>query len=193
MFAAKTTSCPIPIPQGKNVLYQRNRFYSSPKNYSGSPLDKLTCDVVSASAPAQVAAHELIDYDDELCTISCSDIRAYFNKGRVHLVNSMVIPTESQKKDTFYVLCDCPKIKTPHNYLSYSLLESKKGVLVFTDKCHASALKKDLELQYHIVEVTKSDLLKYTSATKSSAIVLYNSYSDIETKTSYFMYFVLTS
>lgn len=197
MFVAKTTSCPIPIPQGKNFLFQRSRLYPSPKNFSSSPLDKISCDVVSASAPthSHVAAHDIADYDndDDLCIVSCVDMKSYFSKGRVHLVNSLVVPTESKKKGTFFVLCDCPKIKTPHNYLSYSLLESKKGVLVFTDKNHASILKDKLDLPYHIVELTKSDVVGYTSATKSSAIVLYNSYCDTETKTSYFLYFDFNS
>ncbi len=193
MFVVKTTSCPIPIPQGKSGRYQRHRLFPSPKNSSDSPLDKLYCDALSASAPAQatVAAHELVDYDDEVCAISCADLRSYLSKGRIHLVNSFTVHWESAKLERFYVLCDCPKIKTPQNRLSYSLLESKKGVLVFADKSHAKVLKDELDLPYHVVEVIKSDLLEYTNATKSSSVIVYNSYTDIETKTSYFLYFEL--
>jgi hypothetical protein len=131
------------------------------------------------------------DEDKDVCIVSCSDITPYLTASRVHLVNGLNVDQSVMKGDIYFVLCDCPEIKTSDNYLSYSLLETKKGVLAFTTEDYAKVMKEHLSLDYHIVSVTKNELVSYTKALNTNAIVLYNSYTDVDVRTSYFLYFLL--
>lgn len=131
------------------------------------------------------------DEHEDFCLVSCNDVTQYLTSSRVHLVNGLNVDISVIHSNVFYVLCDCPKIKTPSNYLSYSLLETKKGVLAFTTELYATVLKEHLSLNYYIVKVTKDDLIYYTEALKTNATVLYNSYTDIDVKSSYFLYFMM--
>lgn len=135
--------------------------------------------------------YEQEDEQDDFCLVSCNDVTQYLTSSRVHLVNGLNVDNSVTQSDVFYVLCDCPKIKTPTNYLSYSLLETKKGVLAFTTELYATVLKEHLSLNYYIVKMTKDELIYYTEALKTNAAILYNSYTDIDVKSSYFLYFMM--
>lgn len=195
-----TSSLPIPIIQnktrnGRGQIHNRG-FSSSPsvrsyelvKMHSSSPLNSFD----TSSHISHVSSfNHIYDMDDDYCVISCNDISAYTSSCRVHLVDGLNVDKKIKDCDKYYVLCDCPKIKTPFNHLSYSLLETKKGILAFTNKSHAMVLKEHLQLDYHVVEMTKDDFTAYNVAMKTNAIVLYNSYTDVEIKASYFLYYTL--
>lgn len=195
-----TPSASLPIPIQSNKV--RNRYTSKkslvgsctpPKSNSMNSFDFYYNDSVSSSS-FQSSANKypyVEDLDEDYCVVSCKDITSYLTYSRVHLVNGLNVDNTVKDYEEYYVLCDCPKIKTPSNYLSYSLLETKKGVLAFTSKEHISVLKDQLDISYHVVEMTKNELMAYTFALKSNAIVLYNSYTDMDVKTSYFLYYLL--
>jgi hypothetical protein len=95
----------------------------------------------------------------------------------------------------FYALCDVPNISDFTNRLSYSLVETPDGVLLFQDKQHLTVLRNHTQLPHHVVRVKSEQLKVYrqrADGTKTGAIVVYNSYSDMHTKTSYFLYYRLT-
>lgn len=194
------TSLPIPIIQSSKARNtKRGGVVSSctpPKSNSLTSVksfDYYYKDNVSASSGQSTPTKQqhVFDLDDDYCVISCKDITSYLTSSRVHLVNGLNVDSSVTNCNQYFVLCDCPKIKTPSNYLSYSLLETKKGVLAFTQQDYAVVMKEQLALPYHIVQVTKEELIAYTNALKAQAIVLYNSYTDMDIKASYFLYFLL--
>jgi hypothetical protein len=195
------TTLPIPIAQTSKV--RRNVVNTSctpPKSSSVTSNAKSFeyyyqerhGSVSTSSTPTKATMFSMDDDEDkDVCVVSCTDITRYLTSSRVHLVNGLNVDKSMMGGDIYFVLCDCPKIKTPDNYLTYSLLETKKGVLAFTAKEYAKVMKEQLSLDYHIVKVTKDELASYTEALKTNAIVLYNSYTDMDVKTSYFLYFLL--
>lgn len=196
---SRTTASSLPIPiihhKGRNGRSHNRGVSNSPsvrsyemiKIQPSSPLNSFN----SSSQISPIS--QVYDMDDDYCVISCNDISTYISSCRVHLVDGLNVDEMVKNSDKYYVLCDCPKIKTPSNCLSYSLLETKKGVLAFTNKTHAMVLKEHLQLNYHVVEMTKDDFTAYNEAMKTNAIVLYNSYTDVELKASYFLYYTLDS
>lgn len=92
----------------------------------------------------------------------------------------------------YYALCDVPCVRDFTNRLSYSLVESTEGVLLFLDEKHLTVLRDHLELPHHVVEVTDEQLKVYREMINGNvcpAIVVFNSFSDIASKTSYFLYY----
>lgn len=169
---SKSTTLPFLIPHGKKYIH------STPKHTR----------VLSTNNKNNTLHEKHWCVDNPCC-----DINTFFARYRIHLVDGLNVDTQLQKTQTCYVLCDCPKIKSSTNHLSYSLLESKKGVIGFINKDHALVLKERLNLQYHVVEIQMPTLLKYAQSIHTSVIVLYNSYTDIDTRFSYFLYFTLVS
>lgn len=207
-----TTSSPIPIvPKGKGRRNVPSSIGTPPKSNSLSVTSngkssfeyyyqEQRGSISTSSTPTRASmlsidTHNLEDGEDDehedYCLVSCNDVTQYLTSSRVHLVNGLNVDNSIKHSDVFYVLCDCPKIKTPINYLSYSLLETKKGVLAFTTELYATVLKEHLSLNYYIVKVTKDDLIHYAKALKTNAAILYNSYTDIDVKSSYFLYFMM--
>lgn len=180
----------------------------SPKTNSFTD-DKMKKQLVS-SAPVlidfdkdndNVTFHELYfmneDKDnDDLYGQSCPSFTNTFANKRnilsVHLVNGLNIDKNIIQSEYFYVLCDSPKIKDITHTLSYHILDSPKGILAFTNKEHVQVLREYLHLPYHVVKIEQRDLISYNEITKTKSIVLYNSYTDIESKSSYFLYFELS-
>lgn len=212
----QSTSVPIPIPYNHNHRHYRNSRTNSiinssytEKHCSFSPTtnsfidDKMKKTLVS-SAPVlidfdrdneTVAFHDefyfAIEDDNDFYAQSCPLSTHIKNISSVHLVNGLNIDKNIVQTDYLYVLCDSPKIKDISNTLSYHILDSRKGILAFTTQEHISILKEYLHLPYHIVKIKQNDLITYNKLTKTSSIVLYNSYTDVETKSSYFLYFDL--
>lgn len=110
---------------------------------------------------------------------------------RVHLVNGLNVNPTVLEKTHLYVLCDCPKVKDISKTLSYSFIESRHGIFAFIDKSILETLKNYLGLEYHIIEITKEDLQYYVDTIHVPAAVIYNSYSDIGDRTSYFLFYVI--
>lgn len=197
-----TSSTPIPIKSNKarngQITSSKRTLVSSctpPKSGSLSSVKSFEYyykeNVSASSQSTPTKQHHAFDFDEDYCVVSCKDITSYLSSIRVHLVNGLNVDTSVMDCDKYFVLCDCPRIKTPSNFLSYSLLETKKGVLAFTNKQYADVMKEHLSLSHHIVEMTKNELVSYSNALKSHAVVLYNSYTDMDVKASYFLYFLL--
>lgn len=205
-----TSTAPIPIPYNNKKHYRCSVTKSmkhccspieSPRNNSnnGNMINKH----MASSAPV------LINFDKETDNVtfndefyfsldesdfyaqSCPPSNHTMNISSVHLVNGLNIDKTILETDKFYVLCDLPKIKDVSNTLSYHILDSRKGILAFTNEQHIQVLKQYLQIPYYIVKINKKDLIDYNKTTKTTSIVLYNSYTDIESRSSYFLYFDL--
>lgn len=110
---------------------------------------------------------------------------------RVHLVNGLNVNQTVLEKKQLYVLCDCPKVKDISKTLSYSFVESRHGIFAFTDKSILQTLRNYLGLEYYVIEITKDELQSYVDAIQVPAAVIYNSYSDIHDRTSYFLFYLI--
>lgn len=110
---------------------------------------------------------------------------------RVHLVNGLNVNQTVLEKRHLYVLCDCPKVKDISKTLSYSFIESRHGIFAFTDKRILETLRNYLGLEYHVIGVTKDELQFYIDNIQVPAAVIYNSYSDIHDRTSYFLFYLI--
>jgi hypothetical protein len=110
---------------------------------------------------------------------------------RVHLVNGLNVNHSVLEKTHLYVLCDCPKVKDISKTLSYSFIESRHGIFAFTDKTILETLRNHLGIEYHVIGVTKDELQLYVDNVHVPAAVIYNSYSDIHERTSYFLYYLI--
>jgi hypothetical protein len=204
-------SSPIPIPYNnkRNYRCSANKTLKhcncspmqSPqrKSFTESKMKKQ----IASSAPV------LIDFDkeadfviDETCLSSdendfypqsCPLSNTIMNASSVHLVNGLNTDKDIMQVEEFFVLCESPKIKDVSNTLSYHILDSKKGILAFTNEQHIQVLKRYLQLPYFVVKIHRNDLIYYNKMTNTSSIVLYNSYTDIESKSSYFLYYGLNS
>ena len=208
----QSVSAPIPIPYNHkhyrssrtnsiiNGSYtEKHCSYSSKTNSFTDGKMKKT---LVSSAPVlidkdndNIAFHDelyfTIEDDNDFYAQSCPLSTNIKNISSVHLVNGLNIDKSVVQTEDLYVLCDSPKIKDISNTLSYHILDSKKGVLAFTNEEHIQVLREYLHLPYHIVKIKRKDLLTHNKLTKTSSIVLYNSYSDVESKSSYFLYFEL--
>jgi len=215
MISKKSVSAPIPIPHGnaRSFLQRGNNLHTCRKTVAhsmdvdsgnksnastpvSSPLERGKYKPIAVSAPIFPTADAEEHEHDLFCNIEFNyeyyeglDNLFKRKEHHVHLVNGMNVDNAITDRDTFYVFCDCPKIKNISNRLSYSLLETKRGLLAFSNKDHMQVLKDYLKLPHYIVEINKNDLLGYACDNKSSVLVLYNSYTDLETKSSYFLYF----
>lgn len=217
-----SASSPIPIPYLISYTSKPLRHVSSCHSYnqrcnfnerlsSSSPTNSLRTNISNDKTMQKTnesLSPVLIDFDKENDTVlfqeelyflnddtdSCIEDLSESNDKEysVHLVNGLNVDRKVVETETLYVLCDCPKIKDIANTLSYVILETKKGILVFTDEEHIRILKNHLQHPYYIVKINKNDLIKYTKSVKSSCIVIYNSYTDIETRSSYFLYYDLS-
>jgi hypothetical protein len=203
-------SSPIPIPMSYNNN-KRNYRCSATKNIKHcncSPIQSpQTKSFTESNMKKQIAssAPVLIDFDKEADIVtfndetddndfyaqSCPSSNTIINASSVHLVNGLNIEQNIKNVDEFYVLCDCPKIKDISNTLSYHILDSKKGIFAFINQQHIEVLKRYLQLPYYVVKINRKDLIHYNKTTKTSSIVLYNSYTDVESKSSYFLYYSL--
>lgn len=207
-------STPIPIPYNNNKKNYRCSSISAKKHCNCSPIDSPKKqsfsdsnmrNQTSSSAPVLInfeKESDIISFHDEftysldendLYPQSCPTTSHIMNVSSVHLVNGLNIDTNVMETEHFYVLCDVPKIKNVSNTLSYHILDSKKGIMAFVNEQHIHVLKKYLELPYHVVKINRQDLIRYNKTTKSSSIILYNSYTDIESKSSYFLYYDLNA
>jgi hypothetical protein len=192
------SSSPIPIPKKNyrcSAIKNIKHCNCSPqrKSFTESNMKKH----IASSAPV------FIDFDKEADIVTFND--EYFmpldetlsntilNASSVHLVNGLNIDEKIMQINDFYVLCESPKIKDVSNTLSYHILDSKKGILAFNNEHHIQVLKRYLQLPYYVVKINKKDLINYNKDTKTSSIVLYNSYTDVESKSSYFLYYSLKS
>lgn len=110
---------------------------------------------------------------------------------RVHLVNGLNVNPTIVENAHLYVLCDCPKVKDINKTLTYSFVESRHGIFAFTDKSILETLKNYLGLEYYVIAVTKDELQSYVDAIQVPAAVIYNSYSDMHDRTSYFLFYLL--
>lgn len=110
---------------------------------------------------------------------------------RIHLVNGLNVNQSVLEKAPLYVLCDCPKVKDISKTLSYSFVESRHGIFAFTDKTILETLKNYLGLEYYVIGVTKDELQLYVDNVHVPATVIYNSYSDIGDRTSYFLFYTI--
>ena len=213
----QSVTAPIPIPHNHNQKNHRNirtnniitgsytgkHCSCSPKSNSFTD-DKMKKTLVS-SAPVlidfdkdndNVTFHDELYFtidenDDDLYGQSCPSFTHIRSISSVHLVNGLNVDKNIVQSEDLYVLCDSPKIKDISNTLSYHILDSRKGILSFTNKEHIQILREYLHLPYYVVKIQKKDLISYNKLTKTSSIVLYNSYTDIESKSSYFLYFEL--
>lgn len=207
-------STPIPIPYNNNKKNYRCSPTNSRKHCNCSPIespqkqsftDSNMRKQTASSAPVSInfdKEADIITFNDEfyfsldendLYAQSCPSSNHIMNVASLHLVNGLNVDNSVLQTEHFYVLCDVPKIKNVCNTLSYHILDSKKGILAFTNEQHVHVLKKYLQLPYHVVKISKNDLINYNKTTKSSSIILYNSYTDIESKSSYFLYYDLNS
>lgn len=214
LSSIQSVSAPIPIPYNhkqhrnsriNNVIqgsYCEKHCSCSPKTNSFTD-DKMKKTLVS-SAPVlidfdrdndTVAFHDelyfTIEDENDLYAQSCPVSTNIKNISSVHLVNGLNIDSNIVQTNDLYVLCDSPKIKDISNTLSYHILDSRKGILAFTNEEHIQVLREYLHLPYHVVKIKRNDLIAYNKLTKTSSIVLYNSYTDVESKSSYFLYFEL--
>lgn len=135
--------------------------------------------------------HGFSSDENDFYAQSCPSSNTMMNASSVHLVNGLNIDKNIMQVEEFYVLCESPKIKDVSNTLSYHILDSKKGILAFINEQHIQVLKGYLQLPYHVVKINRKDLIHYNKSTKTSSIVLFNSYTDIESKSSYFLYYGL--
>lgn len=215
----QSVSAPIPIPFNHNHKQYRN--LATKNIITGSYTDKhCSCSPKTNSftdgkmkKTLVCSAPVLIDFDKENDTISFHD-DLYFSIeedendfysqscpistnlktiSSFHLVNGLNVDKQIIQSEDLYVLCDSPKIKDISNTLSYHILDSRKGILAFTNEEHIQVLREYLHLPYHVVKIKKKDLIYYNQLTKTSTIVLYNSYTDVESKSSYFLYFELNT
>jgi hypothetical protein len=209
-------SAPIPIPYNHNHKNYRNskvnsiitgsceKKYCSCSPKTNSFSDDRMKQTLASSAPVlidfdrdnePVAFHDefyfSIENEDEVYAQSCPLSTKIKNISSVHLVNGLNIDKNIVQTEHLYVLCDSPKIKDVSNTLSYHILDSRKGILSFTNEDHIQVLREYLHLPYHVVKIKRNDLINYNKLTKTSSIVLYNSYTDVESKSSYFLYFEL--
>lgn len=212
----QSSSAPIPIPYNHNYKHYRNARTNNiihasynEKHCSCSPKSNSFDDgkmkqTLVSSAPVfidfekdndTVSFHDdiyfAIENENDVYAQSCPLFSHIKNIISVHLVNGLNIDKNIVQTDDLYVLCDSPKIKDISNTLSYHILDSRKGILAFTTQEHINILREYLHLQYHVVKIKKNDLITYNKITKTSSIVLYNSYTDVESKSSYFLYFDL--
>ena len=210
----QSVSAPIPIPHNHNHKHYRNSRTTSiingshtEKHCSCSPktnsfVDGKMKNVLVSSAPVlmnperdnvafQDEFYFSIEDDNDFYAQSCPLSTSIKNISSVHLVNVLNIDKSIVETEYVYVLCDTPKIKDISNSLSYHILDSRKGILAFTTQEHINILREYLHLPYHVVKIKRNDLITYNKLNKTSSIVLYNSYTDVESKSSYFLYFEL--
>lgn len=113
-------------------------------------------------------------------------------KAKVHFINSC--PPCIPNLQEYYCLSDIPRVKDYANRLSYNIVECEYGILLFSEKSHLSVLKDYLHLDYYVTHITEEQLTLYRQQSNGlnlDAIVVHNSYSDIQTQTSYFLYYAL--
>jgi hypothetical protein len=202
MINKQSVSSPIPIPLSKNAFYRnvRQQRTTSTRKTQTSPinnpiLNNVSPNCVVSSAPVAVNnVTDIIDFDcvdDSFYSYESNYVHHCTPHDTVatHLVNGLNVSSEVLNNSSLFVFCDCPKIKDVYNILSYHILESKKGILAFTTKQHIESLKRDLNISFNIVEIQKEDLIYYNQSTKTKSIVIYNSYSDTDTKSSYYLYY----
>lgn len=211
----QSVSSPISIPYNHNQKHYRNSKSNTilngsynEKHCSCSPKTNSFNDgkmkkTLVSSAPVfdyetdnnKVAFQDefyfTIDDDNDLYAQSCPIPMniSIPNIASVHLVNGLNIDTSIYQTEYLYVLCDSPKIKDTSNTLSYHILESRRGILAFINEKYIQVLREYLHLQYYIVRIKRNDLFNYNRLTKTKCIIIYNSYTDIESKSSYFLYF----
>ncbi len=205
----KIMSSPIPIPYSKNGYSYMNRkakhiTNSLANNYNNNSSMHTTSHddcckskkhAVSAPVPiidCGMCDDDNIDFTDFTDMTHFNDVLPLHNKQHhIHLVNGMNVDPTIQNSDKFFVFCDCPSIKDFSKKLTFTILESKIGIIAFTNKEHMLSLKNCLNIPQYVVEISRNDLKQYSKDNKTTTTILYNSYSDIETHSSYFLYFNL--
>jgi hypothetical protein len=109
-------------------------------------------------------------------------IKNLIQKPNVHLVNGLNVDTKVLKMQPLYVYKD-PK----YNHETYT--EFKTGVLASTSQTTLNTIKEHLNLTHDIKEIKFDDLQCYLQNINKPCSVIYNSYSDVNGRTSYFLYY----
>lgn len=109
----------------------------------------------------------------------------------IHLVDGLNVEKVVMNTETLYVLSDVPKVKDMSKFLTYTFLDTKHGILACTSKQILTKIKDHLELPHYVIQMTKLDFNTYISTNRLSAIVIYNCYSDLTSKATYFLYYSL--
>lgn len=111
---------------------------------------------------------------------------------KVHFINGT--PPCFKKPQILYCLSDIPKIKDSSNRLNFTIAECDNGLLMFEERAHLLVLKDYLKLDYYVTGLTDDQLNSYRvklNGTCSDVVIVYNSYSDLKTRSSYFLYYTI--
>jgi hypothetical protein len=99
-----------------------------------------------------------------------------------HFVNGINVSEEVLDSKIMYVFKD-PIMETDN------FVQIKQGVLSATSSTTLEALKKHLDLYFLVYGISQKDFRVYLSHSQVNGIVIYNAYSDLRNKNTYFLYF----
>ena len=99
-----------------------------------------------------------------------------------HFVNGLNVADDVVNSKVVYVFKD--PIKDDD-----TLVHIKQGALAATSSYTMDTLKKHLDLDFDVFAITQKDFKLYLNDTNVNGIVIYNAYSDMRFKATYFLYF----
>lgn len=99
-----------------------------------------------------------------------------------HFVDSINVSEKVMNTKVLYVFKD-PIINNDN------FVHIKQGVFAATSSFTLEVLKEHLDLYFEVYGITQKDFIVYLSIKEANGIVIYNAYSDLQSKNTYFLYF----